>query len=201
MNEKGSVKQTIMDIALKLFSAKGYEGVAVSELTEGAGITKPTLYYYFGSKEGLYDAVCQSHYSKLNDLITENSIYNPNPEVYEEDIYLTLIKVTKAYFAFAKKNDAFFRIILSNMAMPSSSAVFKIVEKYHFSQFDIIENMFRNMAKSHGNLNGKSKTLSWSFIGAINSYISLSFSGTSKQSLNDKTAEEIVHQFMHGIYA
>lgn len=201
MEEKGSVKQAIMNTALKLFSAKGYEGVAVSELTEGAGITKPTLYYYFKSKEGLYEAVCQSHYNQLNELITESSIYKPNPEDYKEDIYLTLIQVTKVYFSFAKKNEAFFRIILLHMAMPSSSEVFKIVEKHHFVQFDIIENMFRNMAKSHGNLNGKSKTLSWSFIGAINSYISLSFSGISKQALNDKAAQEIVHQFMHGIYA
>ncbi|MCL2265519.1 MAG: TetR/AcrR family transcriptional regulator [Treponema sp.] len=42
-----AVKQTIMERALELFSAKGYEGVPVSELTEVSGITKPTLYYYF----------------------------------------------------------------------------------------------------------------------------------------------------------
>ena len=201
MEEKGSVKQTILNIALKLFSAKGYEGVAVSELTEAAGITKPTLYYYFGSKEGLYEAVCRLHYTQLNELISENAVYKPNTELYKEDIFLTLAKVTSAYFSFAKKNEAFFRIILSNMAMPSSSKVFKIVEKFHFVQFDIIENMFKNMAKSHGNLKGKSKTLSWVFIGTINSVVSLSFSGKSGQALNDKAVEEIVHQFMHGIYA
>jgi AcrR family transcriptional regulator len=44
MDEKGDVKQTIMVKALELFSAKGYEGVSISELTEAAGITKPTLY-------------------------------------------------------------------------------------------------------------------------------------------------------------
>ncbi len=201
MDEKSSVKQTIITKALELFSAKGYEGVSVSELTEASGITKPTLYYYFGSKEGLYEAVCQSHYTQLNELITENAIYKPNLKVYNEDIYLTLKKVVAAYFSFARSNEAFFRIILANLLMPSSSAVFKIVKKYHFTQFDLIESMFSNMAEVHGNLKGKSKTLSWSFIGTINSYIGLSFSEDFAQALNEKAAEEIVHQFMHGIYA
>jgi AcrR family transcriptional regulator len=201
MDEKGAVKQTIMAKALELFSAKGYEGVSISELTEAAGITKPTLYYYFGSKDGLFEAVCQSHYTRLNTIITENSVYSPNPRSYNEDIYLTLTKVTAAYFSFARSNEAFFRITLTNLSMPSSSAVFKIVEKYHFIQFDLIDSMFRNMAKVHGNLKGKGKTLAWSFIGTINSYISLGFSGIAEQTLNDKTVKELVHQFMHGIYA
>jgi len=190
-----------MNKALQLFSEKGYEGVSVSELTEAADITKPTLYYYFGSKEGLFETVCESHYTMLNQIITENAVYVPNPKDYDEDVILTLTKVTSAYFSFAKKNEAFFRITLLNISMPSSSAVFKIVEKYHFAQFDIIDTMFRNMAKKHGNLKGKNKTLTWSFIGIINSYISLSFNKGSGQSLNEKSVKELVHQFTHGIHS
>jgi len=52
MDEKNEVKQNILKCALLLFSAKGYEGVAISELTAAAGISKPTLYYYFGSIHG-----------------------------------------------------------------------------------------------------------------------------------------------------
>jgi len=201
MDEKGVVKQTILDKSLELFSAKGYEGVSVSELTEAAGITKPTLYYYFGSKEGVFEAVCQSHYTKLNTLITENAVYNPKPQSYSEDIFLTLTKVTHVLFSFAKENELFYRIVLANLSMPSSSEVFEIVKKYHFKQFEVIESMFRSMAKAHGNLKGKGKTLAWSFIGTINAYISLYLSGGTGQALSDKTVKELVHQFMHGIYA
>jgi len=205
VEEKSGVKQTIMDRALELFSAKGYEGVSVSELTEAAGITKPTLYYYFKSKEGLFDAVCQIHYEQLNKRITETAMYNPKPESYYEDIYFTLSRVADAYFAFAKTNETFFRVMLANFSMPPSSTVFKIAEKYHFTQFEVINSMFQNMAKAHGNLKGKSKTLTWSFLGTINSYISLYFASSAKQNnaiqLNDKAIKEIVHQFMHGIYA
>jgi len=201
MDEKSGVKQTILDGALKLFSQRGYEGVSVNELTEAAGITKPTLYYYFGSKEGVFESVCQSHYTRLNALINENAVYSPNPKSYSEDIFLTLTKVTSAYFSFAKENGHFYRIVLANLSMPSSSAVFGIVKKYHFIQFELIEKMFAGMAKAHGNLKGKSKTLSWSFIGTINSYISLYLSGGSGHELNSRNIKELVHQFMHGIYA
>lgn len=201
MDGKSNVKQIILDKALELFSAKGYEGVSVSELTEAACITKPTLYYYFGSKEGVFEAVIQSYYARLNSIITENAVYIPKPTSYFNDIFLTLTKVTTAYFSFAQENEAFFRITLANLSMPCSSSVFEVVKKYHFAQFDVIDSMFKSMAKVHGNLKGKSQTLTWSFIGTINSYISLSFSGISKQGLNDKRVKEIVHQFMHGIYA
>ena len=46
-------KERIMECALDLFYAKGYDAVGVQEIVEKAGITKPTLYYYFGSKLGL----------------------------------------------------------------------------------------------------------------------------------------------------
>ena len=201
MDEKGKVRQRILARALELFSAKGYEGVSVEELTKASGITKPTLYYYFKSKLGVFDAVCQVNYAQLNSIISENAVYKPNPEVYFEDIFLTLAKLTSAYFSFSSANEAFFRISLVNMSMPRSSRLYNIVKKYHFTQFDIIENMFRDMAKTHGNLRGKSKALSWSYIGTVSSYISLFLSGMAKGALNEKSVKELVHQFMHGIHA
>ncbi len=72
--------------AVELFSRKGYEGISVGEITEASKITKPTLYYYFGSKEGLFEAVCQSHYARLNSLLTENAVYISNPKIYDKDI-------------------------------------------------------------------------------------------------------------------
>ncbi|MCL2070264.1 MAG: TetR/AcrR family transcriptional regulator [Treponema sp.] len=201
MDERGKVRQRILVKALELFSEKGYEGVSVEELTKASDITKPTLYYYFKSKLGVFDAVCQSNYAQLNSIISENTVYKPNPQVYFEDIFLTLTKLTSAYFSFSNKNEAFYRITLVNMSMPRSSGLYSIVKKYHFTQFDIIENMFRDMAKTHGNLRGKAKALSWSYIGTVSSYISLFLSGMGKGAMNEKSVKELVHQFMHGIYA
>ena len=39
--------------AERLFSERGYHGVSMDEIAAASGISKPMLYDYFGSKEGL----------------------------------------------------------------------------------------------------------------------------------------------------
>ena len=49
----------ILQNALQLFSSKGYEATSVREICEASGLTKPTLYHFFGSKEGVYRALVE----------------------------------------------------------------------------------------------------------------------------------------------
>ncbi len=49
-----AVRDRLMDAALRLFALKGFESASVREIVEAAEVARPTLYYYFGSKEGLY---------------------------------------------------------------------------------------------------------------------------------------------------
>jgi AcrR family transcriptional regulator len=44
----------VLRAALELFTKKGYAATSVREIVSAAGVTKPVLYYYFSSKEGLY---------------------------------------------------------------------------------------------------------------------------------------------------
>jgi len=49
----------ILRAARRLFLQRGFADVAVGEVASTAGVTKPTLYYHFGDKEGLYaDVLC-----------------------------------------------------------------------------------------------------------------------------------------------
>ena len=50
-------RQRLLDAGLKLFANRGYAGTAVQDITEEARVTKPTLYYYFKNKEGLFQAL------------------------------------------------------------------------------------------------------------------------------------------------
>lgn len=54
MCEEQEKKRSIILAAATLFANKGYAGTSVREIVEAAGITKPTLYYYFKNKEDLY---------------------------------------------------------------------------------------------------------------------------------------------------
>lgn len=50
-------REEILIQATKLFAHKGFAQTSVREIVESAGVTKPTLYYYFGSKAGLFEAL------------------------------------------------------------------------------------------------------------------------------------------------
>lgn len=50
-------KELILKAATTLFANKGYSGTSVREIVETAGVTKPTLYYYFKNKDDLYNTL------------------------------------------------------------------------------------------------------------------------------------------------
>jgi TetR/AcrR family transcriptional regulator len=55
---RGSANQSrILEVATAEFAEKGFAGGRVAEIAARAEVNKQLLYYYFGSKEGLYSAV------------------------------------------------------------------------------------------------------------------------------------------------
>jgi len=50
-------RERILAAAAHLFAHKGYGSTSVREVVEAAGVTKPTLYYYFDNKEALFREV------------------------------------------------------------------------------------------------------------------------------------------------
>src|SRR5690242_13306072 len=49
-----AVRDRLLKVALQLFAQKGFESTSVREIASAAEVTKPTIYYHFKSKEGLY---------------------------------------------------------------------------------------------------------------------------------------------------
>jgi TetR/AcrR family transcriptional regulator len=51
-----SNERRILDVAIGEFAAKGLAGARVAEIADRAGVNKQLLYYYYGSKAGLFGA-------------------------------------------------------------------------------------------------------------------------------------------------
>jgi TetR/AcrR family transcriptional regulator len=64
-----NTKNKIFAVAAHLFAEKGFNGVSMREISEHAGISKPTIYYYFGNKEGLYTALVDSGLAHISNNI------------------------------------------------------------------------------------------------------------------------------------
>ena len=53
-------KQKILDKALELFAAQGYDAVSVGQIAQAVGIKAPSLYNHFPSKQAIFDAIVES---------------------------------------------------------------------------------------------------------------------------------------------
>ncbi|MDA0566933.1 TetR/AcrR family transcriptional regulator [Streptomonospora sp. S1-112] len=49
-------EQQVIDAAVRVFSRSGYHSASVDEIAEAAGVSKPMVYIYLGSKERLFTA-------------------------------------------------------------------------------------------------------------------------------------------------
>jgi AcrR family transcriptional regulator len=71
----------IMRHAAALFAARGYDAVSVREIVEAAGVTKPSLYYYFNSKEGLARALIEEFLATATQM--RNAVFASTTEIRE----------------------------------------------------------------------------------------------------------------------
>jgi AcrR family transcriptional regulator len=55
--EESRTRERLLAEAERMFAANGYDGTSVRRLTEAAGANVAAVSYYFGGKEGLYQAV------------------------------------------------------------------------------------------------------------------------------------------------
>lgn len=53
-------RQEIADAAIRVFNRMGYQGASVSAVAAELGIDRATLYYYFSSKEQMFDEIVRS---------------------------------------------------------------------------------------------------------------------------------------------
>src|SRR3954467_5454960 len=63
--DRERTRAEILEVARAEFAEHGYSGARVDEIAERTRTTKRMLYYYFGSKEGLYTEVLERAYAEI----------------------------------------------------------------------------------------------------------------------------------------
>ena len=87
-----NTKEKIFDVALDLFSKKGYDSVSLREIAEEVGIKKSSIYSHYPSKEAILISIFEYftdlfEYDELLNskelvLATDNEILTQNPEMF-----------------------------------------------------------------------------------------------------------------------
>ena len=81
-----NTRQKLLETATDLFAEKGYTGTSVREIVARAGVSKPVMYYYFQSKEGLFYAILEWAAKVQQEIL--NEIFEASGSVLDRFIFL-----------------------------------------------------------------------------------------------------------------
>jgi TetR/AcrR family transcriptional regulator len=65
-HNSAETRETILEAAERIFGDEGLAGARTDAIAAAAGVNKALLYYYFGSKDGLYRAVLEGYLADFN---------------------------------------------------------------------------------------------------------------------------------------
>jgi len=159
--EAGEVRERLLSGATGLFASKGYAATTVREIVERAGVTKPVLYYYFRSKEGIYLDLMREPFSKFAALVEETLV--PAGSARERLFRLCLM----GYDIFVENLDAA-RVMYSIYYGPPQGAPFIDFDAYHRRFQEAVLQVLRE-----GILDGEFRRVNlqdamWAVTGAVN---------------------------------
>ncbi|MBP2473084.1 AcrR family transcriptional regulator [Crossiella equi] len=82
-----------LDAAMRVFWRQGYEGTAISDLTEALGINRPSLYAAYGNKAELFQRAL-AHYATRYAPHTETSLAEPSARGVVEGFWRGAVAAT-----------------------------------------------------------------------------------------------------------
>jgi AcrR family transcriptional regulator len=80
VNDPIGTRRNIIEVATKEFSDKGFSGARVDEIAARTKTSKRMIYYYFGSKEGVYIAVLEAAYHRIRTIEANLDLGLQEPE-------------------------------------------------------------------------------------------------------------------------
>lgn len=144
LEEDRSTLDRIRTNALEHFSKYGYMGASVREITAGAKVTKPTLYYYFQNKEELYRGLATSCLKNLIECLRESVTLLGS-------LSTRYCAFVEAYYRFCEKDLPAARFVQTISGTPSRDAPDVGIEKFQNDITNIISEIVQ-MSKETGEI-------------------------------------------------
>lgn len=185
-------KQTIFNIAARLFAEKGFNGVSMREISEESNVSKPTIYYYFGSKEGIFRELVNASIEEMYDVIDEIAAM---PILVKEKLVL----MTKKFFRAAQKNRDFIKFFLTmSISSPDASIIEQCRIQAH-KRGRVLATMIQEGVDS-GEFGASAKPeLAASIIGGAMQHFIWQQLATEEKILSDELAEDMIEILFKGL--
>lgn len=180
----------LLHSALNLFSEKGYEGTSIREIIEGAGVTRPVLYYYFENKEDLFRRVFETTFNQLISRI-ESAATEEGSSVER------LRAINAAAFDLAEENTRVVRLILQVLFAPPQQGPPLDRNKLIRQRFKAVEHVIKDGLANQELSGGDSQSLTLVFLGMMDMHMMAKFHRTETR-LSPELAGGLVDLFVAG---
>jgi AcrR family transcriptional regulator len=101
--QRQEARRTILDATEALMVESGGDAFSIRELTQRCGYSAPTVYHYFGDKDGLIDALLEDRFARLLEAL-EGVGQSADPAE-------NLRQMSLAFMGFGHANPTFYRLI------------------------------------------------------------------------------------------
>src|SRR6266571_6304027 len=155
------VKERLLTAALELFTTKGYAAASVREIVEMAGVTKPVLYYYFGSKEGIYLELMGSAFAEFGAILDDC-------RDRQGSVTARLLELCDRIFLLFVQELNVARLMYAIYYGPSQGAPFFDFEAYHLKLHDLVRDTVEEGIRTGELRAGDTADMGWLLIGALN---------------------------------
>lgn len=84
-------RRRIIEVAIRLFAERGFEGASTREIAKAAGVNAPALQYYFDNKEGVYRAcaeyIAESSRAHFAPVVTRTEAVLEDPAATPDQVF------------------------------------------------------------------------------------------------------------------
>lgn len=126
----------ILEVATTEFAAKGLSGARIDEIAAATKTSKRMIYYYFGSKEGLYVAVLEESYRRMRQIEAELHLEDLEPEA-------ALRRLVEFTFDHHSSNPDYIRLVMTeNMERGAYLAQSKSIQELNVPAIQSIRKLY-----------------------------------------------------------
>jgi AcrR family transcriptional regulator len=135
-NDPARTMAGILEVATTEFASKGLSGARIDAISAATRTSKRMIYYYFGSKEGLYIAVLEEAYRRMRRIEGELHLEDLAPEE-------ALRRLVGFTFDHHYSNPDFIRLVMSeNMERGVYLAQSKSIQELNVPAIQAIRNLY-----------------------------------------------------------
>ena len=141
-NDPDRTMANILEMATAEFADKGLSGARIDEIAAATRTSKRMIYYYFGSKEGLYIAVLEAAYHRIRHIEAQLHLEDLRPE----DALRKLVGFT---FDYQLENPDFIRLVMTeNINRGEFLAQSKKIQQLNVPAIDAVRQVYERGVKA-----------------------------------------------------